>query len=124
MKATLGHFEIPARDPRRAGEFFARVFGWRAEEVEWEGAAYLKLRSAAGASGGIQGGVLETTAAGFDHPLPVIHVEDASIEDCLARVEAAGGTTVEPAHRVGTMGRFARFRDPDGHEWGLWAGGG
>lgn len=121
MKARLGHFEIPARDPRRAAEFFRRAFGWRAEAVDWDGPAYLKLRSpGAGAAPAIQGGLIAAEGAGFAHPLPVLHLTGGRLEDCLARVEGAGGVIVEPPRPIGDMGRFARFRDPEGHDWGVW----
>ena len=122
MKAVVGHFEVPARDPRGAGEFFTAVFGWAVEPVEWNGPAYCKVRSSSDSAGALQGGLLDAEAAGFAHPLPVIHLSGATLEECLERVEAAGGTTVEGPREVAEMGRFARFRDPEGHEWGLWTG--
>lgn len=119
MKARVGHFEIPARDPRRAARFFRRAFGWQAESVDWDGPAYVTLRSAGGEPA-LQGGLLAADGAGFEHPLPVLHLAAGTIEECLARVEAAGGSVVAPPRRVGDLGRFARFRDPEGHQWGVW----
>ena len=125
MKAYVGHFEIPARDPERAAEFFRRAFGWRAETVTWDGPAYVKLRSPAdGSERAIQGGLLAAAAAGFDQPLPVLHLSEGTLEECLARVEAAGGAVVESPRPVGELGRFARFCDPEGHAWGVWSADG
>lgn len=127
MRVHLGHFEIPARDPERAAEFFRRAFGWSAQAVPWDGPVYLALRAPEALNGEdpprgpIQGGLLAAEGAGFDHPLPVLHLTDGTLEDCLARVESAGGKTTEPPRAVGPFGRFARFCDPEGHEWGVWS---
>ena len=121
MKARLGHFEIPARDPERAAAFFRRVFDWHAEPVDWDGPTYLKLRtSAANGDPTVQGGIIAAEGTAFDRPLPVLHLENDTIEACLERIEAEGGSILEPPRAVGGFGRFARFRDPDGHSWGLW----
>ena len=121
MKAHLGHFEIPARRPEDAADFFRRVFGWRAEAVAWDGPEYWKLRSTSARAEGVEGGILAADGAGFDRPLPVLHLSEGSIEECLARVEAAGGSVEERPRRVGEFGLFARFRDPEGHDWGVWS---
>ena len=125
MKAYVGHFEIPVRDPKRAAEFFRHAFGWRAEAVAWDGPAYVKLRSPVdGGERAIQGGLLAASDGDFDQPLPVLHLSEGTLEDCLARVKAAGGTVIEPPRPVGDFGRFARFRDPEGHAWGVWSADG
>jgi uncharacterized protein len=125
MRATVSHFEIPARDLVRAARFYREAFGWQVEPLPWEGHPYYTVRGASGetsAAGkeGIDGGILPTEAAGADHPLLVIHVSGASLEDCLQRIVAAGGWIDQPVRPVGEMGLFARFRDPEGNLLGLW----
>lgn len=125
-KATVSHFEIPARDPERAARFYREVFGWTVEPLVWEH-PYYKVRGTAVASGvspgggreGIDGGITE--ARGFDHPLLMIHIEGEELEAVLERITAAGGRTDLPATSVGTMGTWARFRDPEGNLLGLWS---
>lgn len=121
-KATVSHFEIPARDVERAARFYREVFGWRVEPVAWEGGPYFKIREAGEAGGkGIGGGLMPADGAegGVDQPLLVLHVEEA-LEDWLERIVAAGGSVDHPPSRVGEMGSFARFRDPEGNRLGLW----
>jgi predicted enzyme related to lactoylglutathione lyase len=123
LRATVSHFEIPARDLERAARFYREVFGWRIEPLPWEGHPYLKVRGAAGEAPGregIDGGLLPAEVT-TGHPLLVIHLSDIGMEDCLARIVEAGGEIDRPAKDVGTMGRFARFRDPEGNVLGLWA---
>jgi predicted enzyme related to lactoylglutathione lyase len=136
MRITVASFEIPARDPSRAARFYREAFGWTVEPVAWDGPAYSRIRASAplgpsdprllrnGPREGIDGGL--TTAAPHDpahppgHPLVVLHVDGIPLDDCLARVVAAGGAVDLPAHPVGTFGSFARFRDPEGNVLGLW----
>jgi predicted enzyme related to lactoylglutathione lyase len=127
VRATVSHFEIPARDPERAAHFYREVFGWTIEPLAWNGPAYFRVKAAIPAHGlareGIDGGLtLEGEYAG-EQPLLMIHVADATLEECLERIAEAGGTVdlpVTPIGAEGKLGRFARFLDPDGNRLGLW----
>lgn len=122
VKATVSHFEIPARDPERAARFYREVFGWSIDLLPWE-RPYYKIRGSASVSGtgreGIDGGITEA-GGGIEHPLLVIHIEDADLETVLERIVAAGGAVDLPVSRVGEMGWWARFRDSEGNLLGLW----
>ncbi|MEA2599135.1 MAG: uncharacterized protein QOF89_127 [Acidobacteriota bacterium] len=128
MHATVSHFEIPARDLVRAARFYREVFGWQVEPLRWEGHPYFTIRGASGETSpsgkeGIDGGILPIQIgekAGADHPLLVIHIAGASLDDCLQRVVAAGGWLDQPPRPVGAFGFFARFRDSEGNLMGLW----
>jgi uncharacterized protein len=121
LRATVSHFEIPAHDLERAARFYREVFGWTVEPFPWSGPPYFKVRGAAreGRREGIDGGLLPADGS-LDHPLLVIHVSGADLEDCLQKIVEAGGEIDLPAEDVGGMGRFARFRDPEGNLMGLW----
>jgi predicted enzyme related to lactoylglutathione lyase len=124
VRATVSHFEIPAHDLERAARFYREVFGWRIEPLPWGGHPYYTVRGSAGeppGCAGIDGGLLPVEATS-PYPLLVIHISDSELEDCLERVVAAGGQVDLPAAPVGAMGRFARFRDPEGNVLGLWQG--
>lgn len=123
MRATVSHFEIPAHDLERAARFYREVFGWRVEPLAWEGHPYFTIRGAAGeppGREGIDGGLLPAEPG--NHPLLVLHLSGASLEECLEKVVQAGGAADLPPSPVGGMGRFARFRDPEGNLLGLWQG--
>ena len=131
-QATVSHFEIPARDLERAAAFYREAFGWTVEPVPWQGGPYFKIRGAAGKTG-IEGGLMPAgspAAGGVDQPLLVIHVLPEGTEGAeplaawLDRIVAAGGEVEQPASRIGDMGFFARFRDPEGNRFGLWAAAG
>jgi uncharacterized protein len=122
MKATVSHFEIPASDPERAARFYRQVFGWSVEPLAWE-RPYFKIRGSSLPADpgrqGIDGGIAEA-GGGLEHPLLILHIEDATLETVLERITKAGGTIDLPATRVGKMGWWARFRDPEGNLLGLW----
>src|SRR5262249_20210763 len=115
-----------ARDPDRLARFYREVFDWRSEPLDWEGPPYFRVRAALPkygvASEGIDGGLTAGGEVG-DQPLLMIHVADVPLEECLERIVAAGGAIEVPVTAVGEMGRFARFRDPEGHRLGLWQEG-
>jgi len=119
MKATVSHFEIPARDMDRAARFYREVFDWTVEPVAWEGHPYLKVRGVAGDS---LGGGIVPAGEGCEHPLLVIHV-DGGLPAWIGRIVEAGGTVEQPPARIGDFGSFARFRDPEGNVLGLWERG-
>jgi predicted enzyme related to lactoylglutathione lyase len=102
LRATVSHFEIPARDLERAARFYREVFGWRIEPLPWEGHPYYKVRGASGeppGREGIDGGLLPAGVT-TGHPLLVIHLSGIGLEDCLAKIVEAGGQ-VDPAGRGG-----------------------
>ena len=122
-RATLSFFELPAADPPRLAEFFRAVFGWESVEVPWDGPRYLRLLppesdEAPGA------GVLERGAGGetlVDRLTVMIRIEGEPLDAVLARVEAAGGSVLLGPTPIGSFGLYARFLDPEGSSFGLWA---
>lgn len=108
------HFELPSADPARAIDFFAEVFGWRAEKVE--GMDYWILITGPDDKPGINGGIYppQNPAA---KPSNVIGVGD--LDATLAAVVAAGGTLAAPRMEIPNVGSYASFRDLDGHLHGL-----
>lgn len=125
MRATVSHFEIPARDAERAARFYRQAFGWSVEPLAWE-RPYYKIRGSAVpfemGREGIDGGITEA-GGGLEHPLLIVHIDGAELGSVLERIVAAGGSVDLPVTRVGNMGWWARFRDPEGNLLGLWQGG-
>lgn len=152
MRATVSHFEIPARDLERAARFYREAFGWHVEPLTWEGRPHytVRMRGLAGdvgeppsSSPGRQppdgqsarrasevgkgaafgiNGGLTENDGSLVHPLLVIHIAGADLPSCLERIVACEGSIDLPVTRVGSFGLFARFRDPEGNLLGLWQG--
>lgn len=117
MQATVSQFEIPARDPERIAQFYHTLFGWSFSPVPWEGTPYWRIQAP---SAEIGGGLTSRMPGDPGQPLLVLHLTGAPLEEALAEIVAAGGSVDLPATAVGTMGWFARFRDPEGNLLGLW----
>lgn len=122
MRVFIGSFEIPARDLERAAAFYRRAFDWEVRPVSWTGEAYFSLGPARAMVEPrvLRGGLGVPATVGSEQPLLVLHVEGGTLEECLARVAAAGGSVAEEPRPVGEFGRFARIRDCEGNLLGLW----
>ncbi len=117
------HFEIPADDMSRATEFYASTFGWQLntiEEMDYTIAMTTAIDEATQMPtepGAINGGMMKRSA---DTPSPVLTIGVDSIDDSMKKIEAAGGSVVQPRTEIPDMGAFAYFKDPEGNVLGLW----
>src|SRR5207342_1780299 len=67
--------------------------------------------------GAINGGIMKRSS---DTPHPVITVQVDAIDDSLKKIEAGGGSVIQPRTPIPNMGAFAYFKDPEGNVMGLW----
>jgi predicted enzyme related to lactoylglutathione lyase len=67
--------------------------------------------------GGINGGFMDRTPG---TPTPVITIGVDAIDEALKKVEAGGGSVVQPRTEIPNMGAFAYFKDSEGNVLGLW----
>lgn len=120
------HFEIPTDDHARAKRFYADVFGWQMQDMPTGDDVYTFATTSPmnedfshRESGAINGGMFKRHP-GLPVHNPVITIGVDSIDAHLARIEAAGGSTVVGKGEVPDMGWYAYFRDPEGNLMGLW----
>ena len=118
------HFEIPADDLERAGEFYSKVFGWKIQDSGMEGMDYHMLHTVEvddkympKEAGAINGGMFPRTEQ-KEGPMIVITVED--VEAAVDEVKENGGEIVMDPDKVGDMGIYARIKDTEGNMIGLW----
>lgn len=120
------HFEIPVDDAARAREFYGSAFDWELNEMDMgSGNMYTTVTTTAidettrqpTEPGAINGGLMQWSA---DTPAPVITIGVTSIDESLKKVEAGGGSTVQPRTEIPEMGAFAYFKDSEGNVMGLW----
>lgn len=111
------HFEITADDPDRATTFYHEVFGWNVQK--WEGPQDYWLLTTGGAQQpGIDGAIMRRGESPF--AAPVINTIDvSSVDEFVAKVEAAGGTVVAPKMEVPGIGHMAYCRDTEGNTFGI-----
>ena len=117
------HFEIPADDEGRAGEFYRSVFDWQLQEMP-DMQYTLAMTTPVDEKtqfptepGAINGGLMKRSDA---TPAPVITVDVESIDASLKQIESAGGSTVTPRTEIPGMGAFAYFKDTEDNVIGLW----
>ena len=110
------HFEIPADNPERVAGFYKKVLGW--EIQKWEGPVdYWLISTGKETEPGIHGGI----ARKRDRPASGILVtaQDDSVDECLKKIIAAGGSLVVPKRVIPGVGYQAHFRDPEGNVIGI-----
>ena len=120
MRLTVGHFEIPAHDIERAARFVREALGWEATSAPWSGGAYLRLTPPETGEAAIRGGLLPAGSVADGQPLLVLHLHEATLEECLAALAEKGAVVEVAPLVVAGAGRFARFRDPEGNRFGIW----
>ncbi len=120
------HFEIPVDDAGRAKGFYASVFDWELNDADMGGGnIYTTLTTTPidqqtrlpTEPGAINGGLMQRTA---DTPTPVITIGVQAIDETLKKIEAGGGSIVQPRTEIPGLGAYAYFKDSEGNVAGLW----
>jgi uncharacterized protein len=119
------HFEIPVDDRGRAKEFYGSIFDWEVTDSDMGGGAvYTTAQTVAidekmrpKEPGAINGGLMNRSS---DTPGPVITIQVDSIDEALKKIEAGGGSTIQPRTEIPNMGAFGYFKDSEGNAMGLW----
>ena len=119
------HFEIPVDDPARAKEFYGSIFDWKLSDADMGGGVIYTTVNTVETDeqqlpkepGAINGGIMNRTS---DTPAPVLTIQVGSIDEALKKIEAGGGTTVQPRTEIPNMGAFGYFKDSEGNTMGLW----
>ena len=109
------HFEIDAKKPERAVEFYQKVFGWKIEK--WKGSVdYWLIATGNEKEPGIDGGLGKRTEA---EPSTVNTIDVPSVDQYSKKVESNGGSIIRPKMAVPGVGWMAYFKDPEGNIWGM-----
>lgn len=108
------HFEILVDEPERVAAFYREVFGW--EVATWDGPQeYWPAQTGARDVPGIDGAFMHRH---FEQPvINTIPVE--SLDDALAKVDAAGGEMIHGPNEVPGVGMHAYCQDPAGVIFGV-----
>lgn len=122
MAGRVMHFEIPADDVDRAGDFYRQAFGWEVTAMPDMGYTILSTTKSdeqgmPTTPGAINGGMMKR-AEPLTGPIITIDVDD--IDAALEQVQTSGGSTVLGRQQVGEMGFAAYFKDSEGNTLGMW----
>jgi predicted enzyme related to lactoylglutathione lyase len=108
------HFEILADKPEEISRFYQEVLGWKIET--WPGPVkYWLVTTGPKDKPGIDGGIMHR-----EFPQAVINtVAVDSIDQVLAKVQAAGGRVVQGPGEIPGIGTHAYCADPEGNLFGV-----
>jgi predicted enzyme related to lactoylglutathione lyase len=120
MAAPVTHFEINARDSKRANQFYSSLFGWSIETMGDATTGMIYGLVNTGVKMGINGGIGQTQAGGPPSVTFYVQVED--VQSHLDRAIALGGRVIVPLTEVPGMVVFAQFADPEGNIVGILKG--
>jgi predicted enzyme related to lactoylglutathione lyase len=109
------HFEISADDVPRAVAFYKKAFGWAIEK--WEGPVeYWLVGTGKEGEPGIDGGLGKRSDP---RETTVNTIGVASLDEAIAKVQAAGGKVTRPRMPVPGVGWMAYCVDTEGNPFGL-----
>lgn len=123
MLNRVVHFEIHANDPKRAMDFYKKVFGWQMEQ--WGKEEYWMVMTAPkdSAEKGINGGLLirkgEKPAEGQAVNAFVCTIQVDNIDETIKNIEAAGGKMSLPKFAFPGMAWQAYYKDTEGNIFGI-----
>lgn len=114
MPQTIDYAELHSQDPRRAGSFYAELFGWKTDEKETPMGVYTEIDM----GGGIAAGMLATPfPGGASYWTPYVTVP--RLDPAVERATRLGAKLETPRSLVPDIGYFAILRDPAGAVFGL-----
>jgi len=108
------HFEINAKDPKRAVDFYQKVFGWQIDK--WDGPQdYWLASTGEETEPGINGAIMSTD----ENPSTVNTIEVESVADYTDKIKEAGGKVVQKITTIPDIGYFAYCADTEGNIFGV-----
>ncbi|HTW91658.1 MAG TPA: VOC family protein [bacterium] len=109
------HFEIMAKEPQKAIDFYSAVLDWKFQKSENTDSEYWRVSTGDEQRPGINGGL----AAGDPVGAVINTIGIADLDATLGKIEEHGGKVVQPRVARPGMGWFASFEDPTGNQMGL-----
>ncbi|MHB8632557.1 MAG: VOC family protein [Thermoplasmatota archaeon] len=120
------HFEMPAKDKPRMTAFYAKVFGWKTEQLGADMGEYVlatttevdpKTRRPK-APGAINGGFYTRTADPVSHA-PSIVISVGDLKKSMKEVQKGGGKVLGEPQEIPGVGTWVSFTDTEGNRVGM-----
>ena len=109
----INYVEFPARDMKKAKDFFSTAFGWEFEDYGPEYSAF--------SNQGLDGGFFKSDrCVSTENGSALIVLFSSDIESTQSKIEEAGGKIINPIFTF-PGGRRFHFSDPNGNEYAVWA---
>ena len=113
MAHKIVHWEIMGPDGEVLNKFYQELFGWSSEAVPGFDQYYTTDADESGVAGAIGKG-----GEGMENYV-TMYVEVDSVDEHLAKAEAAGGSTIMPRMVIPDVVTFGLFSDPGGNTVGV-----
>jgi predicted enzyme related to lactoylglutathione lyase len=115
------YFDFTVEDPDKAKSFFEHVFDWRFERFSGMPYDYYRVQAGADDEPGINGGVgaIADTPTAKGKPLTQVTIPVGDLDECIERIEEAGGRVIEPKMAIPGIGWFAACAEPGGLLFGI-----
>lgn len=108
------HFEIPAEEPEKLGEFYKKVFDWKIEQ--WGDMPYWMVETGPKEEKGI-GGAIYKKSDKMSTTVNTISVDN--LEKYMGLIKESGGKVVGEIMDIPTVGRNVMALDPEGNLFGI-----
>ncbi len=112
MSAPVTHFEVNAKDAKRAREFYSNLFGWKINVMSEMDYGMVDTGVKMGINGGIGQAMGPTSNVTF-----YVQVED--VQAYIDKAVSLGGKVIMPLTEVPNMVTFANVADPEGNIIGI-----
>jgi uncharacterized protein len=110
------HMELSTTDPKRAVDFYKKLFGWKFDEMKMpDGGLYTGFRADGGPGGGIQAVQMPGQPSAW---LPYVSVK--SVKTAMAKAKSLGATAVVEHMPIPNFGALGIFTDPTGASLAFW----
>ena len=111
------HVELNTPDPKKAKEFYSKLFQWQLDDVENKevpGGVYTTIKVGEGTGGGI----MKQVPNGPSGWLAYVLVDD--IRAATKKAQSLGAEVMKDVTEVMGMGWLSFIKDPTGSILGLW----
>ena len=113
---AIVHIEFSAEDPRAAGDFYGKLFGWKIGSMPEMDYVTFEITPEFG------GGFLDVKEEAFNPGDIIPYINTPDLEASLAKVEELGGKIISTKTEIPGIGWYALFADPTGNRMGLFSG--
>ena len=110
------HFEIPAKDTKRAVAFYEKAFGWKIGRYGTEEIDYWLVTAGEDTEPGINGAI---ALKDDTHPTTINTVSVASFEVAVEKIKGAGGKVLGAKMAVQGVGYMTYCKDTEGNLFGI-----
>ena len=114
------YFDFTVKNLPEAKCFFEHVFDWRFEKFPMP-YDYYRIQAGSEDEPGIDGGIgaIADTTTAEEKPLTQVTIPVLNLDECIARIEEAGGKIIEPKMPIPGIGWFAACAEPGGLLFGI-----